>query len=143
MKYGAWLFLALLYTTINVNGQQINYYPDSIRIELPDQRTVVIIEMREFKNNTQFIPNFPAFIKETSDYVQKSLPDNFNETGPYHIDVKIVPAGEKEILSTGLNQSFIPLGEKTLISIKKIDQPQTLVTVKDKQIIELLQKSSV
>ena len=40
--------------------QKINYYPDSIRIEMPDQHTLIVFEMRQFKNDLDFIKNFPA-----------------------------------------------------------------------------------
>lgn len=138
MKYTISVLLALFCTALGARAQKINYYPDSIRVELPDQKTLIVFEMREFRTHSEFIQNFPSFLKEIMDHVQKSSPVNFGETGPHHIEVHLVPAGEKEILGTGTTNTYKPIGEKTMISIRKIDQLQTQVTVKEKQIVELL-----
>ncbi len=138
MKYTAFIILAFTCTLQVAFAQRINYYPDSIRIELPDQKTVVVFELRQYKNNTSFIKDFPSFLKEILGHVEKSSPANFQETGPYRIDVRLVAQGEKEMLSMGSEHSFKPVGEKTLINIRPIETPVTQVTVKDKQIVELL-----
>lgn len=139
MKY-LFIYLLTFFWSVRFADAQkrINYYPDSIRIELPEQKTIAVIELREFKNNVEFIKTFPAFLKEQLEHVQKSSPGNFSETGPYRIEVRLLPEGEKEILSTGTTQMYKTIGEKTLITIRKIDQPQTMVTVKEKTIVELL-----
>ncbi len=138
MKITALILFALICTVHFANAQSINYYPDSIRVELPDQKSVIVFEMRDFKNSISFIQNFPAFLKEIVVQVQKSSPANFGETGPNRIEVRLVPEGEKEILTVGEVHSYKPVGEKTLISILPVDHQPTRVTVKEKQIIELL-----
>ncbi|NOT74448.1 MAG: hypothetical protein HOP08_05925 [Cyclobacteriaceae bacterium] len=137
MKYI--ILLMICAAGYSVVGQsRINYYPDSVRIELPEQKTVIVIEMREMKNSPTFIQDFPTFLKEITEYVRKSNPENFAETGPYHIEVRMVPAGEKEILSVGTSHTYKPVGEKMMITVNKIEQPKTKITVKEKEIIELL-----
>ena len=138
MKYLAFVILGLVCMINTAKAQRINYYPDSIRIELPDQKTVLVIEMREFKKNTSYLQKFPAFLKEVLDHVQKSSPPDFAASGPHHINVHLVPEGEKEILSAGGMNSYKPIGEKMMISIRPIEQLETQVTIKEKQIVELL-----
>jgi len=138
MKYLLMISLAWLWAAPAASAQRINYYPDSIRIELPDQKTIAVIEMREYKAQPDFIQHFPEFLKEILGYVQKSTSANFADSGPKHIDVRLLPSGEKEILSVGNSPSYKPVGEKTLISIRPMEQPTTEVTVKEKEIVELL-----
>ena len=58
--------------------------------------------------------------------------------GPHRIEVRLVPVGEKQILSMGGEHTYAPIGEKTIITIQKVNQLKTQATIKDKQIIELL-----
>ena len=118
--------------------QKINYYPDSIRIELPDQHTLIVFEMKQFKNDLDFIKNFPALFKELLEYVQKSTPVDFASTRPYRIDIQMLPEGYKEIMSNAAEHSYKPVGEKTLIKISHVDNPVTQAIVKEKQLTELL-----
>ena len=134
MRYASLLLsVALLCLFGSADAQQkINYYPDSIRIELPDQHTLIVFEMRWFKNDPDFIRNFPTMFKELLEYVQKSTPANFSSTGPYRIDIQILPEGYKEIMSNSTDHSYKPVGEKTLIKISHMDKSVTQVTVKEK-----------
>jgi hypothetical protein len=139
MKY---IFMLMIAVAIHVQTafaqQKINYYPDSIRIELPEQHTLVVFGMRSIKKDHAFIKNFPALFQELLNYVQKSTQTNFSETGPYTIDIKILPEGVEgtfEWVQEGVTK---PIGEKTSITINKSTQPQTHVLVKEKQIVELL-----
>ena len=140
MRYSFLLLsVALLCLAGSAEAQQrINYYPDSIRIELPDHQTLVVFEMKQFKKDLDFIRNFPVMFKELLEYVQKSTPANFSSTGPYRIDIQILPEGYKEIMSNSTEHSYKPVGEKTLIKISHVDKSVTQVTVKEKQLAELL-----
>lgn len=132
------LLLLILLTESSIAQHRINYYPDSIRIELPDQHTLLVFEMRWYSENTEFIKNFPAAFGELMDYVKKSTADDFSETGPYKISVKVMAAGYKEIVGVPSNYSFKPIGEKTTITIDTASRTKTEVLIRDNQITELL-----
>lgn len=96
----------------------VNYFPDSIRVEFPEQESLVVFELKRFENHSSFIENFPATLNELNTYLEKSLP-NHQKGEAIVIRVVYKPNNEKEII----------------IEEKK---PQTTVLVKDQQIIQLL-----
>jgi hypothetical protein len=138
MRYFFFALILFLGVDHASKAQTVNYYPDSIRIELPDQKTIAIFELRAYKNKPDFIRNFPAFLKELLVNVEKSSPEGFADAGPHKIDIRLLPEGQKEILSSGSEVTYKPLGEKTLITIRPMGRQETHVTVKEKQIVELL-----
>lgn len=96
----------------------VNYFPDSIRVEFPEQESVVVFELKRFENHSSFIDNFPATLLELGTYLEKSLP-NHQKGEAVTIHVTYKPDNEKEI------------------SIQET-KPQTTILVKDQQIIQLL-----
>ena len=113
-------------------------YPDSVRVELPDQKSVIVFELQEIKKYSGFITGFPAYLKEILGYVQKSSAADFSASSPYHIEVKVIPEGEKFTLSIGTDMYTKATNDKMQISFKKLDEEQTQLTVRDKEIVELL-----
>lgn len=106
-------------------------YPDSIRVELPDLGAIVVFEMRNYPQANEVIRGFPQALAETLDMVKKSSTSSLT---PQHIEIQIMPEGMKEI---GI--SMKPYGEKRLVTIQPIAQPQTKMTMlKDRGIVELL-----
>lgn len=133
--------MALLFsvTTLVVRSQnRINYFPDSVRLELPDEHTLIVFELKTIQKDSLVIKNFPSMMKEFLEYMKKSTPSNFSETGPYRINIKMQPEGFKEIISNSEEHAYKPMGERTIMSIRKIDELQTQVILKEKQIAELL-----
>lgn len=123
------LLVVLLQTKIGQAQQKINYYPDSIRIELPEQHTLIVFEMRRYAENPAFIKNFPAQFDALMAYVKESTSDNFSETGPNKIVIEITPEG---------HYSTKPFVESTHFTIENTIANQTKILVKDHQIVELL-----
>jgi hypothetical protein len=96
----------------------INYYPDSIRVEFPEQESLVVFELKRFENHSSLIENFPATLQELDGYLEKSIPAHQKGQA---VTIRVVNKlnNEKEITI-----------EET--------KPQTTVLVKDQQIIQLL-----
>ena len=96
----------------------VNYFPDSIRVEFPEQESIVVFELKRFETHSSFIENFPATLLELSSYLDKSLPGHQKgQAVTIHVVYKL--NNEKEI---------------TIAETK----PQTSVLVKDQQIVQLL-----
>jgi hypothetical protein len=139
MKIRGTLFLLVLLCPYFLNAQnRINYFPDSVRIELPKQHALVVLEMADFKSDSAIIRQLPILFSEWLGYVTKSSPSNFSSTGPYRVDIRVAPGNFREIMSGVGSQSYKPVGEKTLISITPVERPSTSVVVRDNQIVELL-----
>ena len=96
----------------------VNYFPDSIRVEFPEQESLVVFELKRFENHSSFIESFPTTLNELSTYLDKSLPNH--------------QKGE----ATVIRVFYKPNNEKEIIIEEK--KSQTTVLVKDQQIIQLL-----
>lgn len=96
----------------------VNYFPDSIRVEFPEQESIIVFELKRFESHSSFIDNFPATLQELGVYLEKSLP-NHQKGEAVTIYVSYKPDNEKEI------------------SIQET-KPQTTVLIRDQQIIQLL-----
>lgn len=130
------LVLALLCLTRTVEAQnKINLHPDSIRIEFPDQ-SLVVLELRDYKSQPQLVEHFPATVKDILSYVKRSTPNDFASSGPHRITVQYIP-GQKEIIGTTTGISNKAEG-KQHVTISPINNQSTSVTIKDKEIVELL-----
>lgn len=99
-------------------GDAVNYFPDSIRVEFPEQESLVVFELKRFENHNSFIENFPATLHELNTYLDKSL--------PAHQKGEAVVVRVVDKLN---NEKEITIEEK---------RPQTTVLIKDQQIIQLL-----
>jgi hypothetical protein len=130
------LLLLCLIQKTHAQQKRIDFFPDSIRIELPQHRTLVVFETKKYEDNKMLIESFPTFLKELLNHVQKSMPTNFTETGPYKINVLITHETEDEVLGFG-KYTFDAQGEKTNITIVKKELLETQVTVKQNKIVEL------
>jgi hypothetical protein len=129
-------FLCLINTT-HAQYREINYLPDSIRIEFPDQRSFVIFEMRKFKDNSKFIETFPSRLTDLITYIKKALPSDGGTLTPKRIDINVTAENEKLILSSQAGSFYKPEGEKIEITVSEASQ-QTHITVKQNTIEQLL-----
>ena len=131
--------LALLCSAHSLQAQynRVNYRPDSIRVEFPEQNALVIFEVKRFQNDFQFIENFSATLKDLIAYVQKASPSTIRESAPRRIDIKIKPEIEKLILTSAAGNFFKPEGEKIEITISDIP-PQTNLRIRHNTIEQLL-----
>jgi hypothetical protein len=129
------LILFLLFGGI-AHAQRINYFPDSVRIELPDQHAILVIEMRDFSKKPGTLRQVPLLLKETWDAASQALPAA--PSGPQKIEARIVPEGLKEIIGWTDASNVKPVGSKTLIRIVPVQERATDITVTDNKIVELL-----
>ncbi len=127
-------FLLLGLTVQSLAQPKFKLYPDSIRVELPDFNGMVVFEMRNYAQSTDFVRIFSKTLGEALGNVKKSTGKPLAESEPLHIEMHIMPEGWKEV---GIGTK--PFGEKQLVSIRPMDPPQTTMTIiKDKGIVELL-----
>lgn len=131
------LFLTaiLLALSLSVLAQpRFKLYPDSIRVEMPDQSGLVVFELREFSQSESYVRNFSATLTEVLGHVKQSVSGNPKEMKPQRIEVNSGPEGTKEV---GLGVK--PYGEKKQMTIRPLDPEVTQVTLlNDRGIVELL-----
>jgi hypothetical protein len=96
----------------------VNYFPDSIRVEFPEQESIVVFELKRFESHSSFIETFPTILQELYAYIEKSLPAH-QKGEAVTIRAAYKTNNEKEIII-----------EET--------RPQTTVLIKEQQIIQLL-----
>ena len=131
------LLFVCLAQSVRAQGTRIDYFPDSIRIELPAHEGLVVLEMENYVKTKEHLKSFPQLLESLLVQIQKSLPTDFSENGPYNIDITITHEDEDQIIGLGL-PNFRTIGEKTLISISKPVVEQTEVKVRHGEIIELM-----
>lgn len=109
-------------------------YPDSIRVEMPEQGGVVVFELKEFIQSEAYIRGFSATLGDVLGQVRQSLGENLQTMKPQRIEVQIGPEGTKEV-----GVSVKPYGEKKLMTIQAQDPEVTRVTIlSNRGIVELL-----
>lgn len=109
-------------------------YPDSIRVEMPEQSGLVIFELREFSQSESYVRNFSATLTEVLGHVKQSISGNPREMKPQRIELNSGPEGTKEV---GLGVK--PYGEKRQMTIRALEPEVTQVTLlNDRGIVELL-----
>lgn len=55
---------------------QARQYPDSIRVELPDQGAIAIFELRFYEKDKDIISTFPARLADIVNHIKKSIPES-------------------------------------------------------------------
>lgn len=130
------VLLTVLFTKkASAQGNRIDYFSDSIRIEFPAHECLVVMEMKNYSRSNQQVRDFPKLLANLLEQVQKSMPSGFSETGPYRIDVNITHEDE-DMLAGAMNYNYRSIGEKTDIKITQ-PAPETNVHVKAGEIVEL------
>lgn len=129
------LILALIMLAGSSFGQpKFKLYPDSIRVELPEQNGLVVFELREFTKTEALVRDFPATLTGLLDHVRRAIPEDLNQPAPMYIEVHAGPEGMKEV---GLGTK--PFGERKQITIQRQEPPKTRMTILgDRGIVELL-----
>ena len=95
----------------------VNEFSDSLRVELPDQRAIILFEIKNVKENTQDIERFSDRIKKIQNYITTSIAD---VSIPHHVLIKENERLEQEI------------------TITRTEQQKTQLKVKNNEIQELL-----
>jgi len=127
--------LVLSFLALSVLAQpKFKLYPDSIRVEMPEQNGLVVFEFKEFTKSEAFVRNFGTTLRETLEIVRKSSSSDLTTSEPLRVEVRTGPEGTKEV---GLGVQ--PYGEKSHVLIRPVEPKQTVVTLlKDKGIVEML-----
>lgn len=126
------LFFSILFQT-GMAQPKFKHYPDSIRVEMPEQNGLVVFELKDFPKTQEVVRNFGKTLKEILETVKKSTStDQVKE--PLHIEVRTGPEGRKEV-----GFGYKTFGEKRELTIRPASPPQTTVTMtKDRGIVEML-----
>ncbi len=95
----------------------VNDFPDSIRIELPDQKAILLFELKNIKYNSEAMVGFNEKVKKIQEYIINSVAD---VSVPHQVMIV-----EKE------NQELD-------ITIIRLDEQKTTLKIKGNEIQELL-----
>jgi hypothetical protein len=128
MKY----LLSLLTTVLILSGHMIyaqhpsvlpkamktvNEFPDSLRVELPDQKAIILFELKNIKENPQDVENFSDRVKKIQNYLTTSIAD-------FSIPHQVVITENEQL--------------KQSITITQPAQQTTRLRIEDNEIQELL-----
>jgi hypothetical protein len=95
----------------------VNEFPDSVRVELPDQQAIILFELKNVKQKATDIERFSERVKAIQAYITSSLSDVSN---PHHVLIT-----ENENLELE-------------ITITQNEHQKTQLRIKDQEIQELL-----
>lgn len=104
-------------TYLIVPQRRLNLFPDSIRLEFPDQKSLVIIEMSALSKDLNTVVQFPDSLRSWLEVIRKSIP---NLKPPGQVEIKVLENGETKMV------------------IRQPDKIETNVTVDHQTITELL-----
>lgn len=96
-------------TYLNRPTRGINLFPDSIRIEFPDQKALVILEMNNATNDTGTIEHFPDSLQNWLKAVMKS---SSNFESPRRVEITVNENGENKMTV------YIPGESRTYLTVK-------------------------
>lgn len=134
MKFVLAVFAVALLAFPSVAQPKFKLYPDSIRVEMPEQNGLVVFELKDFNASENYVRSFSTTLTEVLGYTRQSLSGDLNASKPQRIEVHAGPEGTKEV---GLGTK--PYGEKKQVTLRPIEPGETTMTIlKDKGIVELL-----
>ncbi|MDQ2656208.1 MAG: hypothetical protein M3Y60_02220 [Bacteroidota bacterium] len=117
------LLLALALLLPKIIFAQAKQFPDSIRVELPEQGAIVIIELRVYGKDKEIVRNFPSRLSEIAGHVSASIPES-QWTNAHKVVVSPDKTDDQKATSK--------------ITITKKDDVVTRVRVKGTTVLELL-----
>jgi hypothetical protein len=79
----------------------VNEFPDSIRVELPDQHAIILFEIKNIKENTQDIKGFSDRLDKIQHYIATSITD---ASIPHHVLITENEQLEQDITITQTEQ---------------------------------------
>ena len=111
-------------------------YPDSVKVEFPAEKSIVVFQLSHFPEQRAFIHQLPDILKNLAEQIQKSLPSS-KQTEPNLIEVMHSQDGKS--VGFGGSEKFSPGGGPDKYSIVISQQsPKTSLTVAGKATTELL-----
>jgi hypothetical protein len=120
MKLSVSITLILCVISFGLKAQPKSL-PDSIRLEFPDHHALLTFELRQYESNKSIIRNFPSQLSDILKHINNSITVT-DHADPHRIEVIY---SEEET-------------EKYSLQIRAIINPDTKVTVSEKNIVELL-----
>jgi hypothetical protein len=115
---------------------QTHPYPDSIRVEFADHKSIVTFEMRDFLRDKDYVRRFPDLLKDLLEPIKKSLPAE-DLSATFKIEIMYLQ-DERERWIPNPNIPFNPEVARQEIRIEKKTSEVTRLTVRDHAIVELL-----
>ncbi|MBS1978799.1 MAG: hypothetical protein JST46_15615 [Bacteroidetes bacterium] len=104
--------------TYSVSPQRrLNLFPDSIRLEFPDQKSLVVFEMSALNKDLDIISQFPDSLRGWVQVIRKSTSDL---KSPCYVEIRVAEDGQ------------------TAMVVRRPDKIETNVTVNHQVITELL-----
>lgn len=79
-------FLVVLAFSYTTTFAQRNPYPDSIKVEFPAEKSIVIFQLSNFVGQHSFIHGLPDVLKNIAEQVQNSLPSS-EQANPHRVEV--------------------------------------------------------
>ena len=76
MKTMSFFFLTIVLLLPTFVFGQARQYPDSIRVELPDQGAITIFEFRLYEKDKDIMHIFPARLADIVNHIKKSIPES-------------------------------------------------------------------
>jgi hypothetical protein len=103
----------------NSSSREINYFPDSIRIELPDRNILLVLEAKNFKVAQEVLSGLKENLTSLVEVIEKS-----------HVHDASAIAHRVDVTKD--------LNNFSSIQITEVSSPSTHVMVKEKQVVQLL-----
>lgn len=111
-----------LFGAVDLSAQP-KQLPDSIRIEIPDHRAIVTIELRKYSSDKSILTDFPKELKQLVDKIKSSLSESDRSTP------KVVEVNYSTDQDAPYDYSLI---------MKDQTDPSTNVKVNNESVVELL-----
>lgn len=102
---------------------QPKQYPDSIRVEMPEQESFIVFELRRYVDDKKIITDFPARLSRLVEHLEKSIPSSQQQL-PQTVEVTY------ESDTNHKNEFSIRIVPK--------NQPETQITVAGNAIVQLI-----
>jgi hypothetical protein len=88
------LLLALtIYSTIA--SSQYRPFPDSIKVEFPDQKSIVTFQLRDYGSDIAVITSFPSTLSHLCEHIKNSIPSG-QLLVPHQVDITHTQEGKLE-----------------------------------------------
>ncbi len=138
MKYlASTAALIILCSVFSAQAQyrRVDYFPDSIQVDFPEQNAIVIFETKRLQDNFQFIENFSSLLTDLVAYVKRGSITNAPQ--PKRVDVNVKSKSEKQAITNSTGNKYESQNEKMEITVTDLI-PQTHMIIRQNTIEQLL-----
>lgn len=102
---------------------QPKQYPDSIRVELPQQESFIVFELRRYTEDKKIITDFPSRLSRMLGHIERSIP-SAEQQKPQTVEVTYESEKDR--------------AHEFLIRISPTQQPETRVSIASDAIVQLI-----